>query len=112
MLSHIVFRRGVVSVSVSVYVVIAARSFGVVILGRLDILSCFFFLWRVLYIIDIPINNYGYSYCYIPYKSVSLQKRGTYMSKICSGWCGGILILQFVARMFRHGGMSVVTFRS
>lgn len=104
MLSHIVFRRGVVSVSVSVYVVIAARSFGVVILGRLDILSCFFFLWRVLYIIDIPINNYGYLYCYIPYKSVSLQKRGTYMSKICSGWCGGILILQFVARMFRHGG--------
>ena len=43
MLSHIVFRRGVVSVSVSVYVVIAARSFGVVILGRLDNFILFLF---------------------------------------------------------------------
>lgn len=109
MLSHIAFRRRVVSVSVSVYVVIAAHSFCVVI-WQVGHFILFLFLWRVLYIIDIPINNYGYSYCYIPYKSVSLQKRGTYMSKICSGWWNTDITVR--GKNVPVWGMSVVTFRS
>ena len=102
-LSHIAFRRGVVSVSVSVYVVIAAHSFCVVILGRSGILSCFFFCGGY-YILLISLSTIMDIHIVIFHINPYLcRNEALICRKSVPDGDGGILILQFVARMFRHG---------